>query len=225
MTDEQPGNPTPNVPVARVPRTPEQLRELLDARPAGWEFLLFAAELQRGKTDLELRWRDHQLRLPTAEYRRLDEDDVAGYLAAAFGRLAWTLAPVDRVFAAQEDAFGKPGEPGNAALIQHFAGWVVRIYGRLLDWAGIVRSAGAPEGFELALELSAQAADIPIERIRSFIDETVAMIDELPGRLALPDHEREPIKLELTLTLDVDNELMEAAVDELRRVLGQEHEA
>jgi len=38
----------------------------------------------------------------------------------------------------------------------------------------------------------------------------------------VPENEREPIELRLTLTLEADNELMGAAVDELRRVLGQE---
>ncbi len=85
-----------------------------------------------------------------------------------------------------------------------------------------MRSAGAPEEFELAVELSSQAADLPLERIRSFIDETVAAVDQLPARLAAPENEREPIELRLTLTLEADNKLMGAAVDELRRVLGQE---
>jgi len=50
----------------------------------------------------------------------------------------------------------------------------------------------------------------------------VAAVDQLPARLAAPENEREPIELRLTLTLEADNELMGAAVDELRRVLGQE---
>ena len=222
MTDERSAAPAPEPAPAGVPRTPKQLQELMAARPDGWEFLLFAAVLLQGKNDLELRWRDHQLRLPTAEYHRLDEDGVAGYLGAAFGRLGWTLRPIERVFAAQEDAFGKPGEPGDVGLIQHFGGWIIEVYRRLLDWAGTVRSAGVPEEFELAVELSSQAADLPLERIRSFIDETVAAVDQLSAKLAAPENEREPIELRLTLTLDADNELMGAAVDELGRVLGQE---
>lgn len=129
---------------------------------------------------------------------------------------------IERVFVAQEDAFGKPGEPGDAGLIQHFAGWIIEVYRRLLDRAGTVRSAGVPEEFELAVELSSQAADLPLLRIRSFIDETVAAVDQLPAKLAAPENERLPIELRLTLTLEADNELMGAAVDELRRVLGQE---
>lgn len=222
MTEERPASSAPEVAPGGVPRTPEELDELLVARPDGWEFLLFAGLLLQGKNDLELRWRDHQLRLSTAEYHRLAEDEVAGYLGEAFGRLGWTIGPIERVFAAQEDAFGKPGESGDAALIEHFACWIIEIYRRLLDWAGTVRSAGVPEGFELAVELSSQAADVPLERIRSFIDETVLAFDQLPAKLAAPRDEREPV--EVTLTLEADHDLMEAAVDELGRVLGQEPE-
>jgi len=222
VTDERAATPASEPAPASVPRTPKQLEDLVAARPEGWEFLLFAAALLEGKKDLELRWRDHQLRLPTADYHRLDEDDVPGYLGAAFGRLRWTLGPIEPIFAAQEDAFGKPGEPGDPALIRHFAGWIIEVYRRLLDWASTVRSAGAPEEFELAVGLSSQAADLPLKRIRSFIDETVAAVDQLLAKLAAHENEREPIELRLTLTLEADNDLMGAAVDELRRVLGQE---
>src|SRR5690349_3418374 len=101
MTDEPSDGPTPER--AGVPRTPEQRDALLTTRPAGWELLLFAALLLQGKQDLELRWRDHQLQLPTGEYHRVDEEEVADYLSAAFGRLGWTIGPIGRVFDAQED--------------------------------------------------------------------------------------------------------------------------
>ena len=222
MSDEPSAGAAPEPAPAGVPRTPEQLHDLVAARPGGWEYLLFAAVLLQGKNDLELRWYDHRLGLPTAEYHRVDEDEVVGYVGAAFGRLGWTLRPINRVFAAHVDAFGRPGEPGDAALIQHFAGWIIEVYRRLLDWAGVVRSAGVPDEFELAVELSSQAADLPLEQIRSFIDETVAAVDQLPAQLMAHREEHEPIELRLTLTLEADNELMGAAVDELRRVLGQE---
>jgi hypothetical protein len=223
VTDEQPvARRPPGSAGAVVPRTSEQLQELLTARPDGWEFLLFAGALIRGKDELEPLWRDHQLGLPSGEYHRIDEEDVAGYLSAAFGRVAWTIRPIERIFAAQEDVFGKPGEPGDAALIQHSAGWLIEVYRRLLDWAGTVRSADVPEEFELAVELSAQAADLALQRIRSFIDDTVTAIEQLMVALDTRGDEREPIELRLQLILDVDHDLMAAAVDELRRALGQE---
>jgi hypothetical protein len=194
----------------------------MDECPPGWEFLLFAGLLLQGKTELKLRWRDHQLRLNTADYHHVGEDDIAAYLGAAFRRLRWTLGPIERIFGAQEDAFGKPGEPGDAALIEHFANWIVEAYRRLLDWAGTVRSADVPEEFQLAIELSSQAADLSLERIRTFIDEMVDAADQLPAKLAAPETKREPIDLQLTLTLEADSELMDAAIDELRRALGLE---
>jgi hypothetical protein len=206
-------------PPARVPRTPREITALESTRPPGWELLLFAAVLLEGKRDLEARWRDHRLRLPTGEHHRLREEDVAPYLADAISRLRWAVRPMEPVFAAHEEAFGRPGEPGDPELIRHFAVWIVEVQRRLLDWADAVRSADAPPRFDRALDLAARAADRPLERIRAFIDDTVAALDELPAKLAAPPGERERITLDLTLTLDADSELMAAAVDELRRAL------
>jgi hypothetical protein len=203
-----------------VPRSPEQVEVLLAERPPAWEYMLFAAVLWRGKEDLELRWRDHQLQLPTGDYQRVDASEVAGRLAAAFGRLAWTIRPMERVFAAQEDAFGAPGQSGDPELIRHFAGWIVFVYRRLMDWAGDVRCAGVPEELELAVELASQSADLPLARIRSFIDHVVAAVDELPARLAAAGSEPGPIEIDLTLQIEADTALMDGALDELMRAFG-----
>lgn len=52
--------PEPKAP-DRVPRTREEQRALLAARPPGWEYLLFASFLFLGKEELEFKWRDHEV--------------------------------------------------------------------------------------------------------------------------------------------------------------------
>lgn len=190
-------------------------------RPPVWEFLLFGGVLWQGAERLSLAWRDHQLELPIADYRRLNDDEVAGFLSEAFGRLSWIIAPLQRVFAAHEDAFGKPGESGDEKLIRHFAEWLISVYSQLLDWAGMVRSADPPEGFEKAIELSAHAADMPIDQIRKFITNTVEQLERIPENFARPEEEREkdPLNLDMTLTLSADEALMDEAVTELRSAL------
>ena len=205
----------------RVPTSADNRTALLADRPSGWEFLLFAGVLKEGKDRLELRWRDHQLRLPTGEYHRVDEEDVATYLGAAFGRLSWIISAIQPVFEGQEDAFGRPGEPGDPALIEHLGGWVVTVYDRLLEWAGTVRSADVGEDFAKAADLCSRSADMPIAAIRAFIDETVAKTEEVGRQLALPEADRKPIRFEVTLTINADDELMQAAVEELKTALGQ----
>lgn len=206
---------------------PEKLRrvvaELPDAqRPAAWEHLLFGSVLRTGKDRLEPSWRDHQLRLPTSTYRRLEEDEVADFVAEAYARLRWIVRPLERVFDAHEDAFGRPGEPGDAALIQHFAEWIASVYKQLLDWSGEVRSADPPEALRRTLELLAHSADAPIEQIRGFIDHVGDELDRIPEHLSQSEADRSenPLRLELVLELFVDEFLLEEVLAELETGLA-----
>jgi hypothetical protein len=177
----------------------------------------------------------------------LGEEEVAGFLSEAFGRLIWIIEPLTRVFEAQEDAFGKPGEPGDEQLIEHFARWIISVYRQLLEWAGAVRSADPPEEFRKlnawaiatpsnpvrsadppeefrkAVELSAHAADAPLLQIREFVDRTVEQLEQVPKHFARPEDEREenPLLLEVTLTLSADDALVDEALAELQNALAQ----
>ena len=153
----------------------------------------------------------------------MGEEEVAGFLSEAFGRLIWIIEPLTRVFEAQEDAFGKPGEPGDEHLIEHFARWIISVYRQLLEWAGAVRSADPPEEFRKAVELSAHAADAPLLQIREFVDRTVEQLEQVPKHFARPEDEREenPLLLEVTLTLSADDALVDEALAELQNALAQ----
>jgi hypothetical protein len=215
MTEDRPPSP--------VPRTPEELAAVVRDRPLAWEYLLFAGILLIGKQDLELRWRDHRLGLPTGEYHRVEEDDVPRYASEMIGRLAWLLEPINRVFApdAQEEAFGAPGESGDPRVIEHFAGWIITAYAKVLDWAGTVRSAGVPDEFDRAIALIAHAADSSLQAIRSFIDGVVAQLDELPAKLAEREEGDEPLELHMTLTLEADEQLLNEAIAELQGAVAE----
>lgn len=204
-----------------VPNTAEDRKELLAERPPAWEYLLFAGVLLHGKRDLELRWRDHQLRLPTTDYHRVGDDDVTGYLSEAFDRLAWIIEPVSWVFEGHEEAFGEPGEPGDPALIEHFGRWIVSVYARLLEWAGTVRSAGVARRFERALELSARVADMPIDQIRGFLEQTVAQIAQMPEHIAKPQPHDEQLRTEISLTLTTDEQARKDVIDAVRAARAQ----
>lgn len=222
MSDQTP-DADARQPAFGVPRDAQQTRALLDTRPAGWEYLLFAARLAQGKHALRLAWRDHVLELSSGPYRRLEPDEVTGYLSGEFGRLAWLIEPMQRVFAAQEDAFGRPGEPGEPELIEHFADWIVGIYRQLMEWAAGVRSVGVPEEFEPAVRLWAHAGDASIEQISSFIDVTAQRLDEVAAQLAgrQPGDDEEPIAVDLSLTLTIDEALNEEALAMLGDAVAQ----
>ena len=144
-------------------------------------------------------------------------------LSEAFGHLSWIIERLSRVFEAHEDAFGKTGEPGNDQLIEHFARWIISAYRRLMEWAGALRSADPPDEFRKAVELSAHAADTPIDQIREFVERTVAQLEQIPGHFAQSEARREkhPLRLEMTLTLSADEALMDEAIAELQNGLAQ----
>jgi hypothetical protein len=216
---ESHGSPDPQR--TALPQTEAELEKLTDERPEGWEFFLFGGVLAGGLEGLRFRERDHQLRLPTAEYHRVPDEEVASYLGEAFGRLGWIIEPCERVFGASEEAFGKPGEAGDPVLIQHFGAWVIGVYAQLMDWAGMVRSAGVSEEFTEAFDLASRAVDRPIDQVRDFIRRMIGQIEELPRLLEGPEP-RSPITFEWKLTLSLDNELLGRALSALRVALGQE---
>jgi hypothetical protein len=131
------------------------------------------------------------------------------------------MEPLTRVFEGQQAAFGAPGEPGDPVLIEHFAKWVIGAYAELLDWGAELRAVQTPEEFERAFELASQVVDKPLGQVRTFIDETVAAIERVPEHLAKPEEEREaePLLIEATLVVSVDDDLMNATLQAFEEAL------
>ena len=97
-----------------MPRTDEQKRQLLAQKPSGWEYQLFAGILLQGKTALEPKWRDHQLRYVRTSGLALSKDQISSYISAALRELSGLTSNVERVTDtdAKMRAFGPPGVPG-----------------------------------------------------------------------------------------------------------------
>ncbi|HKG04699.1 MAG TPA: hypothetical protein VKB03_16120 [Conexibacter sp.] len=203
-----------------LPRTPSEQDALLRERPPVWEFLLFAGVLLQRRAALEPKWRGHELRLPSRSRQYLDEDAVAPHLSKAASRLRQTVEPMKRIFEDQQAAFGAPGEHGDAVRIIHFAEWLMNAYEDLLDWAAELRAAIVPDEFQRAVELNAQAADQPLQRLRGFVDDVIRGAEKIPEHLATPEAEREPLVIDPTLHMALDGDVTDRAVAELRRALG-----
>jgi hypothetical protein len=206
-------------PPMRAPRTLGEQEQLLLSRPGGWEYMLFAGVLYQGVIRLEPKWHDHQLRLPRGPRHRLDASTAPTYLSNAFGDLANTMGPINRVFdpSVQEQAFGAPGEAGNPGRIEHFARHVVATYEDMLDWAAAMRNLDAPEPLTKSIELAARFVDVPVEAIRNFVDYVVLETDKIPSHLAEPNPE--PLMIELTLTLNLEDGLPSMFNKELKRAI------
>lgn len=219
--DEEQGEPEV---VTRSPRTPQEESALLRLKQPGWEYLLFAGALWQGRDALKNKWHDRELGVGRGAAQALDVggasaklQTIFGPCKAAVGRLGAVLDP-----AAQERAFGKPGEPGDEDRIKHLASHLVASAEELLDIQAEVRSYTPPEAFEEVFELAARLPDAPLGQVYDFIGHLVERIDEIPAHLALPEDQRGELVVELTLVIEIEDGLPEgfsAAVEKLERRL------
>lgn len=203
----------------RTPRTPEEMAELLGRRPPGWEYLMYAGALLLGRNALEERYRDHLLGYARRTGRRIPETECLDHLNNAFAEATALATSMMHVLdqRAQERAFGLPGEPGDPELIQHLGQRLMDIYGELMNWAAELRGASVPDKFRTAFDLAARFVDQPIEQFREFVDRNVEEMDALSPYLAQPEP-REPKRIELQLTLTIDDNVIEDFNREIRRL-------
>jgi hypothetical protein len=196
-----------------IPSTAEEQARLLSERPDFWEHLLFVGVLLQGKNELETKWDDHELRLPSGARREVDEESAPGFLGREIGWVGKQVEVLDRILApsVQEQAFGPSGKPGNPVRIENLARRLVSMYESLLDWAASLRNVSVPDVFSELLETTACFVDAPIRQIREFIDNAADQMSALPELSADATLEH-PVKVELTLKLETD-----PAVQELHR--------
>jgi hypothetical protein len=191
-----------------IPRSSAEQRALLAQRPQAWEYLLFAGALWQGRERIQPKLRDHELRLAQRADRYMDLREAIPYFPRALRQASRISEGLMRVFdpGIQRRAFGGPGEPGDPDRIDHLASRVVGAAEELLDWAANLRAIQVPSELAEVFELTAQAADQPLEDILGFIEAYVIQAEGIPELLAQPGDET--ISLSLTLTLTVDEELL-----------------
>ena len=221
-----PGVTSLPVPLLRVPRTPEQQRELLARRPDGWEYMLYAGVLWQRREALEPKWRDHEIGYAPRTGRHLDDLEAARFLKNSMNDMQALVSAVMKVLDQRflEMAFGASGSPGDPGRIEHLASRLVSIYEALMDSAAAIRGTGVSEEVERMLELGVKLADKPLVQFRAFIDRLVAETDRLPELLAEDDPS--PIRIEITLTLSIDDQALrayEAEIERARQRLRQQH--
>lgn len=213
-----------------VPRTAEQRAELLALRPPGWEWVLHASYLLAGQERLAPKWHDHRLELVTPRGSELTPEEAAEYLARALTELADRTAPLQPLLAPAtlEAAWGKPGESGDAELIEHVAARFTDVCSGLLEWTAELRSTPVPPTFQPVYRTASHMPDKALEAITEFVDDFVAELDVLPQRLA----SGEKVAFDLTLKLEADEHLVatlerqqEEAIAALRTLERQHEEA
>jgi hypothetical protein len=206
-----------------IPSTADELARLIDGRPEYWEFLLFAGLLRQGKRDLESKWDDHELRLPRGPHREFDLASAKDFMDREIGWIQKHIA-LDRIFsqATYEQAFGRSGEPGDAAKIEGMARRLIGMYESWLDWAAALRNTSVPSVYEEVLETTACLIDDPVVSIREFIDHAADDTARLP-ELAADATDDHPVTIKFTLTLEIEDEVVDRnnqAWAKLRRELN-----
>lgn len=86
-----------------------------------------------------------------------------------------------------------------------------------MNWAAELRGAAVPDKFRTAFDLAARFVDRPIEQFREFVDRYVEEMDALSQYLADPES-KEPKRIELHLTLTIDDDAIEDFNHEMRRL-------
>lgn len=210
-----PGITSTHPPLLLSPRTVEQKRELLAQRPEGWEYLLYAGEIWQRRQALESKWLDHELGYARRTGQHLNEGEAITLLRSAMADFSACMTNVVKMLNPQgrERAFGLPGQPGNPALIEHIGIRFVEVYEEILDIAAKLRGTGVCKNMETVMDSAARLVDTPLKEISDFIDQLIAKADSIPDRLA----REEPITIELTLTLTIDDEAKQRLDLEMKR--------
>lgn len=192
-----------------IPSTSEAQARVIAERPQFWEYLLFAGVLVQGKGELETKWDDHELRLPRGPRREFDLASAHGFLSREIGWIKKHIV-LDRIMSPSisEQAFGTPGQSGNATKIEGMARRLLSMYESWLDWAGGLRNASVPSVYEEVLETTACLIDGPVLSVRGFIDHVAHQTRKLP-ELARDGTDEHPITLTFELKLDIENEIIE----------------
>ncbi len=191
----------------KVPRTPEAIAELLRCRPAAWEYLLFAAVLRQELAAREGQYHDHIVGYARSTGVNLTDNEAATILSRELGALHVAIDSFNRVLdpAVQEQAFGRPGEPGDPDRVIHLGKRFASVYGDFMTWAANLRGAGiSNEHLRRAAQIESRFVDQSLLEMRSFVETFVAEADTLVERLA----KCKPVGLEVTVTLRIGDDLV-----------------
>lgn len=200
-----------------APRTQEEQDLLIQSKPPGWEYMLFAWALTQGRESLKPKYRDHQLRYARTVRRLADDDEALDFISDAMARAGKMIGDgIERVLdpSAQEWAFGAPGAEGEVDKILHLGQRFIQIYEDMFDWSADLRGTVTSDRFEKAFDLAASFMDEPINQVDQFIDNYRNNLEGVPDRLA----NGEVIELELKLTVTIDERVSEAFRKEMKRV-------
>ncbi|RFA07943.1 hypothetical protein B7R54_00980 [Subtercola boreus] len=105
---------------------------------------------------------------------------------------------------AQQEGFGKPGEPGDPVLMDHIANRFASTYSQILDWADDLRAFQVADRTGQAREMLVRTVDQPIQACREFVDDFSSAIEAAIARRSGGDMSDIELSIPVTFTLDSD---------------------
>jgi hypothetical protein len=186
-----------------VPDGPNDVAALLAGRPTGWEYLLYAGVLREGFAELDGKYQDHALgyAAPRGTRSVLDDDEAMRFVAGRLPALRAITASFHKVLsvAAQESAFGRPGEAADPERVIHLGRRLVDVYREFIDWAADIRAVTVANPIlRRYADLTARLADPSVRALRSFVAEYLTMAEALSAGASVTT------TIDVTLTVDDD---------------------
>lgn len=173
----------PSIP--RTPRNDAEKQKLLQERPGGWCYLLFAAELGIGRDGLETRFLEYDIGYTPPMRPSVAEADAAPFVGEVCSEARLLLGNFLKLALpeVQERVLGRADEADPKA-VSHMAGLWTSTYAGLLDCALRVRATPRPARWDKAFRLLERMLDGPIREYRRFVDEIVERTDAVPEAVA-----------------------------------------
>lgn len=188
------------------------------AQEAGWEYLLFADELEAGMRQLDDSKQEFEIghMSPTMQGPAFDDRvDGLAFIVAHMDKLKKAMDGIRWMTDEQagERVFGRPGEAGDPDTIRRYASTIPRFCAYLLGWAACLRGAAGPDDIEVLCQKVAVLANQPLGEIEDFVGDSVASIRQVVAAIRSGAESVGETTLFLRLTLD------DLAIDEATQCL------
>jgi hypothetical protein len=167
---------------------------------------------------LDGKYKDHVMEYAARTGVHLTGDTIQPFFSQATSDIQVTIENFNQVLdpAVQEAAFGAPGTPGDPDRIAHLAKRYASVYEDLMDWSATLRGASTSgEHGRRSLRTLAKAADQPVQAVRDFVSDYVEVADTMLEKT----QNGEALDITMTVTFELDDGLMDSALEELKRAM------
>ena len=214
-------NPADYPNCAAVAYTAADLKALLADKPPNWRWAAFASVLVQRRAEVQPRLRDDQLGYTAPSGERAHTGEQVGRFV--IDRMDELLVLVEQVenfmlTSAFVAVFGDPGNESSADAdgIVHTAHRLMDYHERFLSLAERCRGLAVASNYARLLQDLAQLLDVPVASYRTFIDDFVARVGEMPEMLhyAHGTVEMDPV----VLHMEVDDELLQRITKQLSEI-------